>query len=160
MKKSLIALLTLTTLSAFADVSGLPSEDPVVKSLRERFETARAPLDSELLGKSFKCKEMKATKGDFAKYSFSENLIFSQFDGLLVSHQQDSKMNGQHLVNSGAELIGSTGRPQFMSYRMDENGFLIGEWTGAKSDKAILEPITRGLPESQRVVSYKICVHN
>ncbi len=160
MKKTLLALLALSSLTSFAGVSGLPSEDPVVKSLRERFETARAPQEAELLGKSFSCREMNAKKGVFTKIRFSENLTFTQFDGFLVSHQGDSRMNGRYMVNNGSELIGSTSTPQYMSYRIDEAGFLIGEWTGVKSDKAILEPITRGLPESQRVVSYKICVQN
>ena len=45
-----------------------------------------------------------------------------------------------------------------MSYRMDDNGFLIGEWTGGRSEKMTLEPVKRNLPVNQRVVSYKICV--
>lgn len=158
MKKTLIALLALSSLTSFAGVSGLPSEDPVVKSLRERFETARAPQESELLGKSFSCREMSAKIGVFTKISYSENLTFSQFDGFLVSHQGDSKMNGRYMVNNGSELIGSTSTPQYMSYRMDDNGFLIGEWTGGQSEKTILHPVTRNLPVNQKVVSYKICV--
>jgi len=158
MKKTLFALLSFYTLSVLADVTGLPSEDPVVKSLRERFETARAPQEAELLGRSFTCKEMAAKKGIFTKISYRENLTFSQFDGFLVSHQGDSKMNGRYMVNNGSELIGSTSAPQYMSYRMDDNGFLIGEWTGGRSVDTTLEPVTRNLPANQRVVSYKICV--
>ena len=158
MKKKLIALLALSSLTSFAGVSGLPSEDPVVKSLRDRFETARAPQEAELLGKSFSCREMNAKKGIFTKINYSENLTFTQFDGFLISHQGDSKMNGRYMVNNGSELIGSTSTPQYMSYRIDENGFLIGEWTGVQNEKTTLGPVTRNLPENQKVVSYKICV--
>lgn len=37
MKKLLFGLLALTTITSFAGMKGLPSEDPIVKSLRSRF---------------------------------------------------------------------------------------------------------------------------
>lgn len=158
MKKILSGLLLVVSFASSAAILGLPSEDPIIKNLRERFEAGRAPEAAELLDKTFHCVEMIAREGVFDKTDYSSKLIFTKFDGFLVSHQGTAKMNGKYLVNNGSELIGSTNSPQYMSYRIDTNGYLIGEWTGIKNDITILEPFVTGLPENQKVVSYKICV--
>lgn len=158
MKKIVISILALSSFSILAADLGLPSEDPIVKNLRDRFEQAKAPSEDEILGKSFRCKEISAKKGDFSKSTFPDDLTFSQFDGFFVVHQNNSKMNGHMLVNNGKELIGSTRTPQYMSFRIDDKQNLIAEWTSLKNERVLLDPITRGLSEDQKVVSYKICV--
>jgi hypothetical protein len=158
MKKIVIGVLAFTSLTSFATAVGLPSEDPIVKNLRDRFIQGRAPEESELLGKYFRCTEMVAQMKDFRKIEHSELLWFSKFDGFLVAYQEESKMNGKYFVNNGSELIGSTSSPQYMSYRMDADDNLIGEWTDMRFDAVSLDPVATGVPSNQIVASYKICI--
>lgn len=158
MKTLLTALVLKTSFMCSAATLGSPDEDPVVKNLRERFASGRAPENEELLNKSFTCKWMAARKGNFKKKDIPSKLTFSKFDGFLISHQKATKMDGKYLVNNGSELIGNTETPQYMSYRIDTNGFLIGEWTGSIDTRYKLEPIVTGIPSKQMAVAYIICV--
>ncbi|MDH4467596.1 MAG: hypothetical protein QE271_06015 [Bacteriovoracaceae bacterium] len=165
-KLLLVTLLSFSSLSllSFAESSGTPDEDPVVKSLRDRFEKAKAPEESDLFNKIFKCKEISAMNEDFTQYDMMD-LKFSKFDGFFVFDQKSNPMHGQYMVNNGTELIGAASTsnrgsktPQYFSLRVDANGYLIGEYTGTQNSKCTLTPVVKALPSSQRVISYYICV--
>lgn len=159
MKTLLLSLTLLLSFSSFAGVEGLPDEDPIVKNLRDRFEKARTPKAKDILGKTFSCKSMSAMKGYFKKYDIKSKLSFEAFDGFYIVSYPGIKMDQHYLVDTGSELLGNTDEPQYDSYRIDENGYLLNEWTGSYyPDMTILPPITRGIPEDQMVVSYGICV--
>lgn len=160
MKKLLISLLALGSISSFAGTLGLPEQDPVVANLRDRFHNGTAPQENDLLDKSFKCKEMSAQKDIFRKIDLTNEIDFSSFDGFLVLNAKETAANGTHLVNNGTEMIGATYAGNYLSFRMDENGFLIGEWliTPVSENTTTLEPQSHGISKNFKVSTYLICV--
>lgn len=158
MKRLLIGFLTLTSVSSFA---GMPDEDPIVASLRTRFETATEPTNEYLSKHTFKCKEMNSSRGDFYKTKDYVNLWFEEFDGLQVIHQEYSIMSDLPFVSNGNELIGTTrsgrGYIVYEAYRVDSKGFLISEFSEDNEENKSLELLPLSSSKG-KVASYTICV--
>jgi hypothetical protein len=161
MKKLLIGLLTLTSLSSFAGFLGTPDEDPVVANLRLRFEKGIEPKAEYLLQHVFKCKEMIARRGQFDKKSYRSDLRFEEFDGFLTAVQENTRMDNILYTFNGTELIGSDKSSSgevvvYDAYRVDSKGFLISEFSAvSRSTSAELSPISFS---KGKVQSYTLCV--
>ncbi len=158
MKKLLVVLLTLASISASAEVPGTPDEDPIVANLSSRFEKGIEPKAEYLLQHTFKCKEMVARRGDFTKIDYHADLTFEEFDGFMTAIQ-DSVMNQVLYTFNGSELIGSTKASVgivYDAYRVDAKGFLISEFSlNNNVTTAELAPISFS---KGKVQSYTLCV--
>ncbi len=128
MKKLLVGTLVLTSLSAFATLKGLPSQDPVIRMLRNKFETSKEPTVNQLiLGKFWDCKEFNAFKDSFKSSTISDALKFSQYDGLIVNAGTGRITN---MIFDGTALTGLRSTDHGMVFiRASENGDLIIENT-------------------------------
>jgi hypothetical protein len=159
MKKLLIGLLTLTSLSSFAGVLGIPDEDPIVANLRTRFREGVEPKAGYLLKHAFKCKEMAATRGDFSKKDYPYELRFEEFDGFLIAVQASTNMDKILYIFNGKELIGSNKFSDVVvydAYRVDSKGFLISEYSSVNErSNAELAPISFS---KGKVQTYTLCI--
>mgnify|MGYP003574927886 CR=1 FL=1 len=158
-KKIILGLATLSTVSAFAGITGLPSEDPIVKNLRTRFEQAKSPTSEDLLNKTFVCKVRRATKGDFS--SDNSNLSFLAHDGMYIQASQSKKTNNMLMVDNGKEVIGVTAFDNYVGYeaiRVTENGDLISEWSVTKDRPSEQLAPLADAGEGTAVISYTVCV--
>lgn len=158
MKKLLIMGLLSISFQALTAPTGIIVEDPIVKSLRERFEAASVPSDSELLSQTFKCKEVDARASKFKTTSYKKNLSFSSFDSFLVPNLKGSKFDGILMTNDGTQVIGVTKKQQYASVRTDEKGNLLIEVTSKFNKSQNEDALVESLPENQRAVSYTLCV--
>lgn len=159
MKKLLIGMLALASVSASAGIMGTPDEDPVVANLRSRFEKGVEPKAEYLLQHTFKCKEMTARRGQFRKIDYDEELRFEEFDGFLTEVQHSSTMdkipytfNGKELIAAKKESLGVV----YNAFRVDSKGFLISEYSLANErTSAELAPISFS---KGKVQSYTLCI--
>ncbi len=160
MKNIILGLITLTSVSAFASMKGLPSEDPIIKNLRTRFEKAKSPKAEDLLNKSFSCNGRKATKGDFSS-DLSIEKSFQSHDGMYIQISSGTKSDALLMVDNGKEIIGVTKFGAYVGYealRITENGDLLTEWSVTKDKpEEQLEPIAES-GEGTAVISYGVCV--
>ena len=164
MKKSLLVSVFTMLFISTAAISGLPSEDPVVKNVRNRFDSGRVPEESDLLAKEFICTAMSARKGNFDKTKWENNLFFTKFDGYFVSHRGVNElfMEGMYFIKNHSDLIGVSGNYDYLSLRIDPQGYLIGEksWVvnEAYKDIIVLDPIASSVPLGLKVSFYLLCV--
>ena len=156
MKKLLIGLLTLTSISAFAGTYGLPDQDPIVKILREKYSTAKQPTIAQLqIGKSWDCKGFNSFKDNFSNFGSQNMLKFAQYDGLILN--ESSGAHADYMAFTGSELAGlrTTDRGSFY-IRAATDGDLIIEntsKTGVTKSNGVAS-ISNG---SLYVYSYLIC---
>lgn len=157
MKKIFTALLVLSAFSAFAGTKGLPSEDPVVKSLRTRFLKSVSPTAADLLKKNFHCRGSSAIKGDFQS-TLEFKTSFESHDGMFLQDFSSSK-RPVLMADNGKEVLGViSDKPLvFEAIRATAKGDLIIEWS--KLSKSVLDvEAIADIGESTMIFAYFVCV--
>lgn len=158
MKKLLIGILALGSISAFAGFLGTPDQDPIVANLRSRFEKGVEPKADYLLQHAFKCQDMAAIRDRFDKIVYPSALRFEELNDFLTAfHEGAVKKNVLYSFN-GNELIGAFKTSSgviYDAFRVDSDGFLISEFSlDNKRTDAELTPISFS---KGKVQSYTLC---
>ena len=160
MREIILGLIALSSVTAFAGIKGLPSEDPIVKNLRTKFEKAKSPNAENVLNKTFTCKGRIATKGNFDS-DMDQEKSFRTHDGMYVQVSTGTKSDAMLMVDNGKEIIGVTKFGSYVGYealRVAENGDLLSEWSVTKDKpEEQLAPIAEA-GEGTAVISYGVCV--
>ncbi len=165
MKKLLIGVvLTLGSVSAFAGVSGLPDEDPVVKSIRENFSTSHAPTIEDLnIGKTWGCKTFFAMKGKFGVLETKEEYKFLTYDGI-IQNTARSRTSDYYIFdkNELRGVIDVKAGTLYDNIRVNSKGDLITEITVKKSDldgfkDPSTELVTSISDPSHFAMNYSVC---
>lgn len=163
MKKLIVASLTLLTIFAGeASIAGTPDEDLVVANLRLRFKAGRQPSVNYLVSRTFSCTCIVAEKGRFEKNQ-ERVLTFDSFDQFVRLDQFPSSFDESYGVLfsfNGKELIASTLKnpyTQYLAYRVDSSGTLIGEYSWPEWDMKELsvDPISAS---KGKVLTYHLCI--
>ena len=157
MKFVMIGLLTLASISAFA---GIPTEDPIVKGLRDRFEFGIEPISYFLTKNTFQCVEYAAMEKDFDRGEFW-TLGFTYDDSVDSFRTTDFEATSLTLGNgelAGAGYVGHTMCVYYDSYREDSEGTLIRETSeDCGNSGAVLDPISSFASGKATVRAYSIC---
>ena len=157
MKIVLIGLFTLASFSAFA---GVPSEDPIVKGLRDRFEFGIEPISYYLTSNTFQCVEYAAMVQDYRRVELGA-LGFVYDDSVGTFRTTTPDATSLTLANgelSGAGYVGRTMCVYYESYREDSEGTLIRESSeDCGNSGAILTPLSSFAAGKATVRAYSIC---
>lgn len=155
MKKGLMGLLASASLSVFGGSMGLPSQDPVVKMLLEKFQASVQPTIEQLqFGKSWDCKEFVATKDDFNVLDVKDVMKLDSYDGIIIN---SGKARSGNMVFDGNALVGlrTTDRGMFFIRASPEGDLLVENTFKGKACafKSLSDP-------SLYVFSYVVCPKN
>ncbi len=164
MKKTILTLLALTSIGAHAELEGIPSEDPIVASMREKYSNAIVPSASDLrMGSTWTCKEFYAYKESFYVSDRIEAFNFSQFDGIFINGALGS--NAQNFVITPFGLTANHSKEPLtmIDIRVDTiSGHLIGEVSVTPERAASFEATTVSSVgrSNMRAFSYFVCPEN
>ncbi len=154
--KVLIGLLALGSLTASAGVTGLPSQDPVVKMLREKFKVSTQPTIEELkLGKSWHCKEFAAYKDSFRVIESKNTFKLATFDGLITS-TGTARSNNMAFDGNALAGVRTSDRGLFF-IRVSSDGDLVVENTAVKGILNTSNGVSAISDSSLNVFSYLVC---
>ena len=159
MKKLLVGLLALGSISASASIMGLPDQDPVVKNLRAQFRKATLPKGSQLQqGKTWFCSYYFAYKDDFKKHS---NVSFYKF-GVSESYLMNvaSEWMGEYVISdNGRSYVGlnrnGSGDREFL--RVTAGGDIIAEYVEIETKDNQLTTVPAAADSNYRTTGYTIC---
>ncbi len=158
MKKFILVLAIMSSVSTFASVMGLPEQDARVKNLRERFRDGVKPSLEQIIDIKWKCKEFIAGKDDNRVIDI-DRLEFFSFDGFVEANSSADGFNRQVYAFNGKELTKTHGNEGNSSLRMDLNGNLISEYSYAPPHRNMsLDPYGEVSYSNSKVASYTLCV--
>lgn len=160
MKKFLIALLALNSLTVFSGTLGTPDQDPVIKNVRERFAKAKVPNLEALVLHDYSCRSLSAVRDNFWQ---SENASiryrFKSFDGLIIA---SDVLSVTTMVSNGKELIGNLDQkyyePGYVAIRETESGDLIIETSQIDANTTLAKSISND--GAAKAYLYDVCVKN
>ncbi|MFY7993658.1 MAG: hypothetical protein ACOVP4_10225 [Bacteriovoracaceae bacterium] len=160
MKKLLIGLMALSSLSVFAGALGTPDQDPVIKNVRERFAKAKVPNLEALVLNDHSCRSLSAVRDNFwTSEHESTRYRFKSFDGLIIASDVLSHIT---MVSNGKELIGSLdpkyNMPGYLAIRETESGDLIIETSQYDANSTLAKSISND--GAAKAYVYDVCVKN
>lgn len=130
MKAILIFVLGITLVDSVA-IAGTPDQDPIVKSIRDRFELARTPTMQDLqLGKTWVCKYYTAMKDSFISDGPTDSFKFSEFDGRIQNDLKLFLISEFSYQNDTLFGFYDRERINFLYLRVAQDGDLLWEVSG------------------------------
>lgn len=158
MKKLLIALLALNSLTVFSGTLGTPDQDPVIKNVRERFAKAKVPNLEALVLHDYSCRSLSAVRDNFwQSEDDSKRYRFKSFDGLIIA---SNVLSDTTMVSNGKELIGNLDQkyyePGYLAIRETESGDLITETSQFDTNTTLAKSISND--GAAKAFTYEVCV--
>lgn len=159
MKKLLIGLLALGSISTSASVLGLPDQDPIVKNLRAQFRKATLPTVLQLQqGKTWFCSYYFADKDNFIKLSNKAFYKFGASESYLMNVA--SELMGEYVISDdGLSYVGlnrnGAGDREFL--RVTSGGDIIAEYVDLEIKENQLITVPAAADPHYRTVGYTIC---
>lgn len=159
MKKLLVGLLALGSISASASLLGLPDQDLILKNLRDQFSKATTPTSSQLQqGKTWFCNYYFANKDNFTKHSNVSYYKFGVSETYLMNAA--SELMGEYVIsedNSSYVGLNRNGSGEREFLRVTSGGDIIAEYAALEKNDIQLITVPAVADSHLRAVGYTVC---
>jgi len=158
MKKILIGLLVLTSLSTFAEVLGTPEQDPAIEHIQEGFLSAPGFKEDALqLGKEWiNCRAFSALKDDYQVFNLENIFNFQKFNGLILNSERVFTSKNGELLSVDSHLL--------YTVKVTAEGNLLVELAIKKAKdapRAKTKPVGKYAESiNAKAIAYMVCTDN